>query len=85
MRLAATRTEPLGATHFAASLAGDEPSGDLPALIDQLTGRAGADALFTVGAVETDVPERATIRARTAGSAERLACLASSDPSAASS
>ena len=63
MRLAATRTEPLGATHFATSLAGDEPSGDLPALVDQLTGRAGADALFTVGAVETDVPERATIRA----------------------
>ena len=62
MRLSAPGTEPLGATPFGAVLAGDHRPADLSTLVDQLAGRAGADALFTVGAIETDVPERATAR-----------------------
>lgn len=62
MRLAATRTEPLGATALGTTLAGDDGPADLATLVDQLAGRAGAEALFTVGAVESDVPERATAR-----------------------
>ncbi len=62
MRLAATRTEPLGATALGTTLAGDDGPADLSTLVDQLAGRAGAEALFTVGAVESDVPERATAR-----------------------
>jgi protein ImuB len=64
MRLAATRTEPLGATTMAQALAGDDAPADLSMLVDQLAGRAGAEALFTIGGVESDVPERATCRAR---------------------
>ena len=63
MRLAAPRTDPLGATTLDGILAGDDVPADLSMLVDQLAGRAGADALFTVGAVESDVPERATCRA----------------------
>ena len=62
MRLAATRTEPLGATTLGPALAGDAGPADLATLVDQLAGRAGPEALFTVGAVESDVPERATTR-----------------------
>jgi protein ImuB len=62
MRLAAPKTEPLGATALGAMLASDDAAADLSTLVDQLAGRAGADALFTVGAVESDVPERATCR-----------------------
>jgi len=62
MRLAATRTEPLGATALGAALAGDAAPADLSTLVDQLAGRAGPDALFTVGSLESDVPERATTR-----------------------
>jgi protein ImuB len=62
MRLAAPRTEPLGATTLGGTLAGDAGPADLSTLVDQLAGRAGPEALFTVGAVESDVPERATIR-----------------------
>lgn len=62
MRLAATRTEPLGATALGATLAGDTGPADLSTLVDQLAGRAGPEALFTIGAVESDVPERATTR-----------------------
>ena len=62
MRMTATRTDSLGATPLAASLASDDVPADLSTLVDQLAGRAGADALFTVGEVETDVPERAAAR-----------------------
>lgn len=62
MRLAALRTEPLGATPLGGTLAGDVGPADLSTLVDQLAGRAGPEALFTVGAVESDVPERATVR-----------------------
>lgn len=61
MRLTAVRTEPLGATAFGNDLAGGGAA-DLATLVDQLAGRAGEGALFTVGAVESDVPERATKR-----------------------
>lgn len=62
MRIAATRLEPLGATALAATLAGDPDPADLSTLVDQLAGRAESHALFTIGEVETDVPERATAR-----------------------
>ena len=62
MRLAATRIEFLGATAFSNDLAGGDRAADLSTLVDQLAGRAGSDALFTVGEVQSDVPERATRR-----------------------
>ena len=62
MRLAAVRSEPLGATALGPPLAGDTGPAELATLIDQLAGRAGPHALFTVGSVQSDVPERATMR-----------------------
>ena len=63
MRLAATRTDPLEATALAASLAGDDVPADIATLVDQIAGRVGDAALFTVAPVESDVPERAVRRA----------------------
>ncbi len=63
MRLAATRTDPLGATALAASLAGDDAPPDVTTLVDQIAGRVGDNALFTAAPVESDVPERAVRRA----------------------
>ncbi len=63
MRLAATRTDPLGATALAASLAGDDAPADVATLVDQIAGRVGEAALFTTMSVESDVPERAVRRA----------------------
>jgi protein ImuB len=62
MRLAATRTDPLGATALAASLAGDDAPPDVATLVDQIAGRVGDAALFTAAPVESDVPERAVRR-----------------------
>ncbi|MGY2733628.1 hypothetical protein [Sphingomonas sp. UYP23] len=62
MWLAATRTEPLGAMPFAANLTGEKSPTDIARLVDRLAGRAGDDAPFTVGAVESDLPERAVAR-----------------------
>ena len=62
MRLAAVRSEPLGATALGPALAGDTGPAELATLVDQLAGRAGPHALFTVGSVQSDVPERATMR-----------------------
>ena len=62
MRLVATRIEPLDATPVGGILAGDAGTADLATLVDQLAGRAGAEALFTIGSIESDVPERATVR-----------------------
>ncbi len=62
MRLAAPRTDPLGATALAASLAGDDAPPDVAVLVDQIAGRVGEDALFTAAPVESDVPERAVRR-----------------------
>jgi protein ImuB len=61
MRLAATRTDPLGATALSASLAGHDVV-DVTTLVDQLAGRVGDAALFTAAPVESDVPERAVCR-----------------------
>ncbi|TPG16436.1 DNA polymerase Y family protein [Sphingomonas koreensis] len=61
-RLIATRSEPLGATALAASLAGDLAAPDLAPLVDQLAGRVGEDAIFRTALVESDVPERAVRR-----------------------
>lgn len=62
MRLAAVRSEPLGATALGPALAGDTGPAELATLVDQLAGRAGPHALFTVGSIQSDVPERATVR-----------------------
>jgi protein ImuB len=62
MRLAANRTEPLGAVALASRLAGEEAVPDMATLVDQLAGRIGPDGLFTVVPVESDVPERAMRR-----------------------
>ena len=62
MRLVAPRTDPLGATALAASLAGEDAPPDVATLVDQIAGRVGDDALFTAAPVESDVPERAVRR-----------------------
>jgi protein ImuB len=62
MRLAAPRTDPLGATALTASLAGDDAPPDVGVLVDQIAGRVGEEALFTTAPVESDVPERAVRR-----------------------
>jgi protein ImuB len=62
MHLMASRTDPLGPTDIGGSLAGESLTPDVAALIDQLVGRAGPDAIFTIGSVESDVPERACVR-----------------------
>src|SRR5262249_21421434 len=67
MALAAPRVEDLMPVSLGAGLA--EPRvPDLAPLVDQLAGRAGDGALFRIGAQESDVPERATLRA------DALAC-----------
>ncbi len=63
MRLAATRTDPLGATVLAGSLAGDDAPPDVATLVDQIAGRVGDAAVFTTAPVESYVPERAVRRA----------------------
>jgi protein ImuB len=63
MRLAATRTDPLGATVVAGDLTGEAAVPDVATLIDQIAGRVGEAALFTAKPVESDVPERAVRRA----------------------
>lgn len=61
-RLAAVRTDRLGAITLAAVLAGDDGAPDLAPLIDQLAGRVGGSAIFRTSLVESDVPERAVRR-----------------------
>jgi protein ImuB len=63
MRLAATRTDPLGATMVVGDLTGEEVVPDVATLVDQIVGRVGEAALFTTAPVESDVPERAVRRA----------------------
>ncbi len=63
MRLAATRTDPLGATAVAGDLTGEAAVPDVATLVDQIAGRVGEAALFTAAPVESDVPERAVHRA----------------------
>lgn len=62
MSLAAPRVEDLVPVSLGTGLA--EPgTPDLALLVDQLAGRAGDAALFRIGAQESDVPERAIVRA----------------------
>lgn len=63
MTLTALRVEELARVALGAMLAGEDRAADLAPLVDQLAGRAGEDALFRMGAVESDVPERAVRRA----------------------
>lgn len=67
MSLAAPRVEDLMPESLGTGLAGPRAP-DLAPLVDQLAGRAGDAALFRIGAQESDVPERAVIRA------DALAC-----------
>ena len=67
MSLATPRVEDLMPVSLGTGLAGPTVP-DLAPLVDQLAGRAGDAALFRVGAQESDVPERATVRA------DALAC-----------
>ena len=62
MSLSAPRVEDLMPVSLGTGLV--EPRvPDLAPLVDQLAGRAGDGALFRIGAQESDVPERATLRA----------------------
>ena len=60
MRLVATRTEPLVYRQSAAALAADEEAADadIGALIDRLENRFGAERVFRMEPVESEVPER---------------------------
>lgn len=61
MVLTAPRVEVLQPVSFAAGF-GEARAADLAPLIDQLVGRVGHNALFRMGAQESDVPERAVAR-----------------------
>ncbi len=62
MTLVAPRVEDLFPTALAVALGGETSAPDLALLVDQLAGRVGENALFRVGAQESDVPERAIRR-----------------------
>lgn len=62
MTLAALRVETLAPVALSAMLADEDRPADLGPLVDQLAGRAGEEALFRMGSVESDVPERAVRR-----------------------
>nr|WP_240653402.1 DNA polymerase Y family protein [Sphingomonas crocodyli] len=62
MSLIVPRVEDLGAEALLASFGDRERPRDIAPLVDQLGGRVGPDALFRVGAVESDVPERGVRR-----------------------
>ena len=57
MRLVATRSEPLAPRQI-----GSEEDGDLPPLVDRIAGRIGAEHVFRMSALESDVPERSVAR-----------------------
>lgn len=61
MVLSAPRVEALHPVSLAAGL-GEARTADMAPLVDQLVGRVGPDALFRMGAQESDVPERAVAR-----------------------
>jgi protein ImuB len=62
MQLAAPQVEPLAPVALTAGLEAADRAPDIAPIVDQLAGRAGAAALFRLGAVESDVPERAIRR-----------------------
>ena len=63
MALTAPQVEPLTPQAITAGLEATDRAPDIAPIVDQLVGRAGEAALFRVGAVESDVPERAIRRA----------------------
>nr|WP_232496392.1 DNA polymerase Y family protein [Novosphingobium kaempferiae] len=63
MRLVAPRVEDLQPVMIGTFPGPDGREPDLAPLVDQLAGRAGEKALFRIGPVESDVPERAVRRA----------------------
>lgn len=62
LRLTAVRVEPLGARPISAALA-DRREVDLAGLVDRLAARLGKCRIYRLGARESDLPERAVIRA----------------------
>lgn len=62
MRLRAPRVEQLAPTAVSVGLTEYDRAPDLAPLVDQLSGRVGEEALFRMGARESDVPERAVHR-----------------------
>lgn len=58
MELVATRCEPLRAVQLGTS----EEAATIPPLVDRIASRIGADRLFRMTAVESDVPERSSAR-----------------------
>jgi len=63
MRLRASRVEDLQPEALGAALGDEARAADIAQLVDQLSGRVGEDALFRARAIESDVPERAVLRA----------------------
>ncbi|QCB55746.1 DNA polymerase Y family protein [Sphingopyxis sp. PAMC25046] len=63
MTLAAPAVERLAPVALGVPLDGEARARDLAPLVDRLAGRAGADALFRLRPIESDVPERAIGRA----------------------
>jgi protein ImuB len=63
MTLAAPAVERLAPVALGVPFDSEARAPDLAPLVDQLAGRAGADALFRLRAIESDVPERAIGRA----------------------
>ncbi|HKR25598.1 MAG TPA: DUF6504 family protein, partial [Allosphingosinicella sp.] len=62
LRLVAARVEPLGPQPIEGALTGERPAPDLALLIDRLAVRLGAQRLYRLGAIESDVPERSLAR-----------------------
>lgn len=62
MRFVAPRVEDLGAEAIDAGFGGGDRAPNIAPLIDQLGGRVGPEALFRLGAAESDVPERGVVR-----------------------
>ncbi|WP_309141577.1 DUF6504 family protein [Novosphingobium sp. HR1a] len=62
MTLAAPRVEDLQPVALGCGLLDTQRAPDIAPLVDQLSGRAGEEALFRVSAIESDVPERAVRR-----------------------
>ena len=62
MRLEARETHPLDAQEVAGDLSGARATPDLATLVDRLVVRVGEAALFRAQLLESDVPERSTLR-----------------------
>ncbi len=62
MELSAPQVEPLTPLTLSAGLEPADRAPDIAPIVDQLVGRAGEAAIFRLGAVESDVPERAIRR-----------------------